>query len=315
MHVLLMKIRICYSAIMEAEKSEKETQKPYQVLLFYKYVDVHAPEALAAQVQKLASVLHLTGRVIVAHEGINGTLEGIVENTEKFAEEFLADSRFSDVQIKRSAGTGSSFPKLSVKVRKEIVGTGFSDEEANPRVATAPRITPEELREWYEEQRDFVVVDMRNNYEFASGHFKNSVEPCISASRHLPLMIDRLAAVKDKTIVTVCTGGVRCEKMAAYLQNKGFENVRQLDGGIHSYMQKYPGKDFLGTLYTFDQRVTMDFGGEREVIGKCRLCGATSERYADCAEKTCHLHFIACDACRDEKGEVYCSDECKRVLV
>ena len=76
-------------------------------------------------------------------------------------------------------------------------------------------------------------------------------------------------------------------------------------------MEKYPGKDFEGTLYTFDQRVTMDFGGDREVIGTCHLCGAKSERYADCAEPTCHLHFIACDACRDESGNAYCSKECK----
>ncbi len=173
----------------------------------------------------------------------------------------------------------------------------------------------EELRDWYESKQDFVVVDMRNNYEFASGHFKDSIQPDISASRHLPLAMGRLEPLKEKTIVTVCTGGVRCEKMSAYLMHKGFKDVRQLDGGIHTYMEKFPGKDFQGTLYTFDQRLTMDFGGaegaEREVIGRCRLCGAKSERYADCAEDTCHLHFLACDACRDEQGKAFCSPECK----
>ncbi len=294
-------------------KAQVDTLDKYEVLLFYKYIDIDAPQELAAWVKDRATALALTGRVIVAHEGINGTLEGVVENTEAFAREFLADPRFSDVQIKRSKGTGGSFPKLSVKVRKEIVGTGFREEEANPRVKTAPRISPEELRKWYEERRDFVVVDMRNNYEFASGHFKNSVQPDISSSRHLPLAMRRLEPLKDKTVVTVCTGGIRCEKMAAYLQNKGFSNVQQLDGGIHSYMEKYPGRDFLGTLYTFDQRATMHFGGDREVIGKCRLCGATSEWYADCAELSCHLHFIACEKCRASDGSAYCSDECAQV--
>ena len=279
----------------------------HQVLLFYKYVDVDSPEDLAATLRFLATQLSLTGRAIVAHEGINATFEGTVENTEKFVEQFLTDPRFVDVQIKRSVGTGESFPNLSIKVRDEIVGTGFTEEEANPRVKTAPKMTHEELHTWYEEGRDFVVVDMRNNYEFASGHFKNSIEPGISASRHLPLVVDKLAPLKKKTVVTVCTGGIRCEKMSAYLLHKGFTDVKQLDGGIHSYMEKYPGKDFLGTLYTFDQRLTMDFGGEREIIGKCRLCGSPSERYADCAEDTCHLHFIACETCRDEDGKVYCS--------
>lgn len=300
---------------MKEEAVEGAEAKAHQVLLFYKYVDVDAPEELAAHVRSLASELSLTGRVIVAHEGINGTLEGTVENTEAFVAQFFIDARFADVQVKRSGGTGKSFPSLCVKVRKEIVGTGFSDEEANPRVSTAPRISPEELRAWYEAEHDFVVVDMRNNYEFASGHFKNAVEPGISASRHLPLKVEKLDPLKEKTVVTVCTGGVRCEKMAAYLLHKGFKNVRQLDGGIHSYMEKYPGKDFLGTLYTFDQRLTMHFGGEREVIGKCHLCGASSEEYADCAEESCHLHFIACTNCRDAEGKVYCSDECRTALV
>ena len=300
---------------MKEAEADEATRTAYQVLLFYKYVDVDAPEEVAEHVRALVTELSLTGRVIVAHEGINATLEGTVENTEAFVTRFFGDARFADVPVKRSAGAGKSFPKLSVKVRKEIVGTGFSDEEANPRVSTAPRISPEELRAWYEEQRDFVVVDMRNNYEFASGHFKNAIEPGISSSRHLPLVIDKLMPLKEKTVVTVCTGGIRCEKMAAYLQHKGFQNVRQLDGGIHTYMEKYPGKDFLGTLYTFDQRLTMHFGGERELVGKCRLCDATSEAYADCAEKSCHLHFIACEMCRDEEGNAYCSEECRMALV
>ncbi len=287
----------------------------HQVLLFYKYVDVADPEDLAARVRNLATELSLTGRAIVAHEGINATLEGTIEHTEKFITQFLTDPRFTDMHIKRSASAGESFPGLSVKVRKEIVGTGFTEEEANPRVKTAPKIAPEELRQWYEENRDFVVIDMRNNYEYASGHFKNAVEPGISASRHLPLVMQKLEPLKERTVVTVCTGGIRCEKMAAYLQYKGFKKVRQLDGGIHTYMEKFPGKDFQGTLYTFDQRMTMDFGGQREVIGKCHRCGASTEKYADCAQDSCHLHFLACDDCRDSEGRVYCSDDCKASVV
>jgi UPF0176 protein len=283
----------------------------YQVLLFYKYVDVADPAALAEQVRALAHEYSLTGRAIVAAEGINATFEGLVADTESFVARFKEDARFADMQIKRSIGTGASFPRLSVKVRDEIVGTGFTRDEADPRRATAPKMSPEELRAWYEAQHDFVVIDMRNNYEFATGHFKDSVQPNISASRHLPLALKKLEALKDKTVVTVCTGGIRCEKMSAYLMHKGFKNVRQLDGGIHSYMEKYPGKDFLGTLYTFDQRQTMHFSGEREIVGTCLRCGEKSEDYADCAESSCHLHFIACAACRDESGHVYCSDVCQ----
>lgn len=288
-----------------------EKQNDWQVLLFYKYVPIQDPAAYAEAFRAHAAELHLTGRAIIAEEGLNATVEGSRDATEAFAAWVLGDVRFSGMQIKRSAGTGTSFPRLSVKVRKEIVGTGFSKAEADPYVSTAPRLSPDDLRTWYEEHRDFTVIDMRNNYEFASGRFKNSVQPDISASRHLPLAMEKLSPLKNKKVVTVCTGGVRCEKMAAYLLSHGFTDVHQLDGGIHSYMEKFPAEDFEGTLYTFDRRLTMDFGGERAIIGQCRLCGTTTEHYVDCAEDICHYHFLACEQCTDERGRAYCSDECR----
>ncbi len=259
----------------------------------------------------LATELALTGRGIEAHEGINATLEGTVDNSEDFVKRFFVDERFAGVQVKRSAGNGKSFPSLKVKVRDEIVGTGFSEEEANPRVRTAPKISPEELRAWYEEQKDFTVIDMRNNYEFASGHFKNSVEPGISSSRHLALVVDKLAPLKKKTVVTVCTGGVRCEKASGYLLKKGFKDVYQLHGGMHKYMEKFPGEDFLGTLYTFDGRIVMDFGGDREIVGECYFCKSKSERYENCARPECNRRFIRCDACAEREEKEWCSEECK----
>ena len=203
---------------------------------------------------------------------------------------------------------GFSFPKLSIKVRKEIVGTGFSRDEADPSKRTAPRLSPEQLRQWYESGREFTVVDMRNSYEFASGHFKNSIDPGLEASRDLPQALPKLEPLKKKTVLTVCTGGVRCEKMSAYLQSHGFEDVYQLDGGIHSYMEKYPGKDFEGTLYTFDNRLTMDFGGEREVVGRCHHCNSPTERYVNCAHDGCHVHILVCTTCTPEKQLAYCKN-------
>ena len=281
------------------------------MLLFYKYVTVPDPQKTANWLRGLAVRYHLLGRGIVAEEGINATFEGLVDDTEKFAQEVLQNPLFADMQMKRSTGDGKGFGKLSVKVRDEIVGTRFSQAEADPRVRTAPRITPSELKEWYQNNKDFVVVDMRNDYEFASGHFKNAIEPGITASRDLPQALPKLEPLKDKTVLTVCTGGVRCEKMSAYLQSKGFENVYQLDGGIHSYMEQYPGEDFLGTLYTFDKRLTMDFGGEREVIGTCDFCEGKTERYVNCANNTCHRHFLVCTDCIPLSETPYCNAACK----
>ncbi len=287
----------------------------FQVLLFYKYVTIENPQELKGSYLSLCKKYNLLGRTLIAGEGINGTVEGTVEDTENFAKELRTDVRFSDMQIKRSAGNGKSFPKLSVKIREEIVGTRFPS-EVDPRIKTAPHLSPEELRKWYEEDKDFVVVDMRNSYEFESGHFKKSIDPGMTASRELPQLIDKIKKeTEGKTVLTVCTGGVRCEKMSAYLLHEGFKDVYQLDGGMHSYMEKYPGKDFLGTLFTFDNRLVMDFGGEREIIGKCKRCNATNEQYQNCANAECNMLFIICNDCMSSEGPGFCSEKCERSTV
>ncbi|MFA6608416.1 MAG: rhodanese-related sulfurtransferase [Candidatus Paceibacterota bacterium] len=289
----------------------------YQVLLFYKYVTVADPLQLKNVLISLCTHFNLNGRIIVAEEGLNFTAEGAVEDTENFLKEFLKDERFADVQIKRSEGTGASFPRLSIKVRNEIVATRFP-KEVDPTKQTGKYLKPEELRRWYKEDKDFVVVDMRNSYEFESGHFQKSIDPGMIASRELPDLIEKIKKeTEGKTILTVCTGGVRCEKMSAYLLHEGFdkENVYQLDGGMHSYMEKYPGKDFLGTLFTFDDRLVMDFGGDREVIGKCKRCDAPNEQYQNCANAECNMLFLICNNCMSTEGSGFCSEKCEKSTV
>lgn len=282
----------------------------WQVLLFYKYVSIENPQEYVENFRVLCEKHNLTGRALIAEEGINATLEGVTEDTEEFVKEWKQDVRFSDVQIKRSEGIGKSFKKLSVKFRNEIVGTKFP-KEVDPRVKTAPHISADELHQMYENKEDFVVVDMRNSYEYASGHFANSIDPGMNASRELPEKLQNLRVYKDKKLVTVCTGGIRCEKMSAYLKHEGFENVYQLDGGMHTYMEKYPEGHFKGTLFTFDERMTMDFGGKREIIGTCKLCGDKTEIYQNCSNAECNLLFLLCEKCTGDAGPVFCAPECK----
>jgi len=279
-----------------------------QILLFYKYVRVEDTTAFSAWIKESALKHGLVGRILIAEEGLNGTVEGTTEDTEAFAEELLEDSRFSDMSIKKSKGTGDAFPKLSVKVREEIVGTRFP-KSVDPTKRTGKHLPSEELKKWYKEGKDFVIVDMRNDYEYQSGHFKGSVNPGLENSRDLPDALPKLEALKDKTVLTVCTGGVRCEKMSAFLLENGFDDVYQLEDGMHGYMEKYPGEDFLGSLYTFDQRKVMDFGGDREVIGRCYFCNMAAEKYVNCANNFCHLHFIVCEGCSGNRS-VFCSKDC-----
>ena len=281
----------------------------HQVLLFYKYVTIEDPQALAERFRTLMAKYGLLGRVIVASEGVNATMEGETEKTEDFLKELFEDKRLSDIEVKRSVGDGKAFVRLSVKVRDEIVSTKFDPKEVDPRVKSAPKLSPEELRKWYEEQKDFVIVDMRNDYEYRSGHFKNSINLELEASRDLPKALPKIEELKDKTVLTVCTGGIRCEKMSALLEAKGFKDVYQLENGIHGYMEKYPAKDFVGALYTFDNRLTMHFGGEREIVGQCHFCSGKTENYVNCANNECHLHYLLCDDCR-ENGKLACSESC-----
>lgn len=274
------------------------------------------PEELKAYYLDLCKKYNLTGRTIIAHEGINSTLEGVVEDTENFLKDFLADQRFSGVQIKRSKGNGSSFPKLSVKVRNEIVATQFPS-EVDPTKMTGTYLKPEELHAWYENEKDFVMVDMRNSYEYESGYFKNSIDPGMDASRELPEKLEKIkaAAADGKKIVTYCTGGIRCEKMSAYLLHEGMKDVYQLDGGIHSYMEKYPGQNFKGTLFTFDNRLTMNFGGDREIVGTCKRCKINTEKYQNCANAECNMLFLICDDCMSAEGPGFCSERCEKSTV
>lgn len=277
----------------------------HSIVLFYKYVTIDEPEALMERERAVCEVLGLKGRVIIATEGINATLSGESEMISRYISHMKRDSRFKNVDFKVTACGSDVFPRLSIKVRSEIV-TSNLPRTINPRVDTGRYLEPSELKQWFEEGKKFEIIDMRNNYEHAVGHFKNSRASGMDNFKDLPKVAEQNADIKGKTVLTVCTGGVRCEKASAYLKSQGFSDVYQLHGGIHRYMEAYPGQDFKGTLYTFDGRVTMDWGGEREIVGKCVHCGGASEAYADCLEDTCGAHFIACAACRTEDGRAAC---------
>ncbi|PIT92920.1 MAG: hypothetical protein COU06_02710 [Candidatus Harrisonbacteria bacterium CG10_big_fil_rev_8_21_14_0_10_38_8] len=287
----------------------------YTIILFYKYVTVEDPDKLKEDQLILCKKLNLKGRIIISKEGINATIEGLTKDIDQYLENLLADSRFTKTHIKKSIGTGSAFPRLSVKVRKEIVSLQLeSGKDINPNELTGKKLKPEELHSWYQNNEDFLIVDMRNTYEFKSGHFKDSVLPSLNNFRDLKREVNKLKKYKDKKILTVCTGGVRCEKASGYLLSEGFKDVYQLDGGIVSYMEKYPNKNFLGKLYVFDNRKVMGFdtmSQDHQVIGRCELCKKPSDYYVNCANLMCHKHFIGCISCEDKKGETYCSLICK----
>ncbi len=285
----------------------------YEILLYYKYTNIAKPEEFAREQRLLCETLGLKGRIIVAAEGLNGTVEGLKENTQKYIDEVIKDPRFADMNFKRSAGTGQAFPKLSIKARSEIVSAHLGDDDVNPNDMTGKYVSAEELHDWIHSDKEFYIIDMRNDYEHAVGFFKNSILPPLKNFRDLPKILPTLEHLKHKTIVTVCTGGVRCEKASGFLVKHGFTDVYQLHNGIVTYMEKYPNEDFLGKLYVFDGRVVMGFNNpnkDAEVVGKCKKCGVASEHYVNCEEPGCHDHFIYCKKCLSKNKGAFCNWKC-----
>jgi UPF0176 protein len=287
------------------------TPTDYQVLLFYKYNYIENPESFRLQQRAWCEELGLTGRTLIAFEGINSTLEGTVKSTEEYIDRISKIQGFGDIHWKKSIGTGSSFPKLSIKVRDEIVTTLINEKhEIGPlRRVTGKYLTPKELNTWIHSDKEFYIVDMRNDYEHAVGYFQNSILPnMLKNFRDLPAILPLLDNLKDKTIVTVCTGGIRCEKASGFLIHNGFADVYQLAGGIVSYMEEFPNQDFLGKLYVFDNRLTIGFNTDsldHIIVGKCEVCGIQSENVIDykTPDAPIRKHGPVCQEClRQEKA-------------
>ncbi len=292
----------------------------HEISIFYKYTTVLDPEAFMRYLAEVAIILRLTGRILIAPEGINGTFEGKSAYVKRFEDIMHAQDGspgtfgdFSDVWFKHSPGTGGAFPKMKVKVRDEIVTLGLGKEgDIDPNVVTGTHVTPEEVKKWINAGEDFKIIDMRNDYEYQVGHFKGSINPVMENFRDLAKVAPELEPLKEQKVLTVCTYGVRCEKASGYLKTQGFKDVYQLDGGIGTYMKAFPGEDFLGSLFVFDNRMLERWTDTYPIVGECRVCGDTSEQYSNCAFPDCHKKMIVCEDCLSE-GPAWCSPACNEL--
>ena len=282
----------------------------FQTLLYYNFVTIQNPEALMKNHKILCEELDLKGRVLISKEGINGTVEGTVDNTNKYIETINKGNEFGQIKFKKSLSNGKNFPKMAVKARDEIVTTGLPyHEELGPLTGvTGKYITAQGLNDLINSDQEFYIIDMRNDYEYNVGHFENSLIPkALKNFRNLPEILPEIEHLKNKKIITVCTGGIRCEKASGFLMYNGFQDVSQLQDGIVSYMEKYPNKDFLGKLYVFDNRLMMGFNvdsPEHKVVAKCTICGTKSENMIDYKGPDGNrLHGVVCEACL-QKGKV-----------
>lgn len=274
------------------------------VILFYAFTDISDPESLRVEQLSLCEKLGLKGRILIAAEGINGTLEGSSEVIAIYKETMHKDQRFVSMSFKESDGTGDAFRSLDVRVRDEVVTLGAGRFDVQKE--TAAEITVDELHRIYEKDEDFTILDLRNDYEIAAGYFEKTEHPHLRNFRELPEKMNAIAHLKKKKVVAVCTGGIRCEKATCFLKKEGFENVCQLKDGIHTYIQKYPAQRFKGTLFVFDNRMTTDVVSvpQRRVVGTCAFCGAACEDfYSDDSQKP-SLKVICCASCIGTHAEL-----------
>jgi len=285
----------------------------YVVILFYKFSDIKDPKAVADAHRDICQKLDLKGRMLVAEEGVNATFEGTRENIEAYKEFVYADPNIGNILIKESSGTGKSFPKLKIKVRPEIVTLGAGRFDVAKE--TAAELPVDEMQKWYENNEDFIVLDLRNDYEIKSGKFDRTVDPGLENFRDLPKKIEELKIYKDKKVVTVCTGGIRCEKATCLLKREGFNNVYQLKDGIHTYMEKHPGKNFKGTLFVFDDRMTTDVveTPNKEIIGRCIFCEVATEDYYSDDSVRPSKKVLCCTDCYAKEGITFRDSTCKQV--
>jgi UPF0176 protein len=290
-----------------------ESQKPYRILLYYKYVHIEDYEAFAAEHLKFCKELGVKGRIIVAEEGINGTLSGTVEQTDAYMAQMRNDPRFSDVFFKIDESEEHAFKKIFVRPKKEIVTWRF-EEDVNPNEVTGKHLSPKEFYEQLQHD-DVVVIDGRNDYEYEIGHFRNAIRPDVSTSREFPEWIrENLSQFKDKKVLTYCTGGIRCEKLSGFLIKEGFQDVSQLNGGIVTYGKdpEVQGRLFDGKCYVFDERISVPVNQTEEdvIVAKCHHCGKPEDRYVNCANPLCNIQYVCCEEC-EPKHKRSCCKECE----
>ncbi len=307
----------------ELKKMLVAEKEPRITISFYRYFFIANPVEFRNELYKKLDALKVFGRIYVAHEGINAQLSFPESNAEKFVAAIDETPGLQNLRLNiavqheasenmRPAG-GKSFWVLKIKVRDKIVADGITDESFD--MANKGKYLNASEFNALSDDKNTIVVDMRNHYEYEVGRFENAIEiPSDTFRQQLPMAADMLKDKKDKNIIMYCTGGIRCEKASAYMLHNGFKNVYHLEGGIINYANKIKEEDlpnkFHGKNFVFDDRL-----GERitdEIIASCHQCGESADSHTNCLNDGCHLLFIQCEKCKAAFNGC-CSQVCKEV--
>jgi UPF0176 protein len=300
-----------YSTIYASDLKSEKAVHMYLITTFYKFVRYENAELqeIQALLKQKAQDLKILGLIVLGAEGMNATVAAAskesLEAFKNFVRQLVKDEA---LLFKDSQAESAPFRKFSVKERDEIVTLGTPD--LFPDASKNHHLTPEQWNKVLKEEKDFLLVDTRNWYEYKIGSFKNAIDPKINQFTDFPAWFKQQAVPKDKKVLIFCTGGIRCEKGILELQREGFENVFQLEGGILKYLEQFPNDEFQGECFVFDHRVAVDQAlNPSKKYGLCPHCGQPSEEKVEC--KRCDFETLICvDCAKLEWKKDTCSKNC-----
>ncbi len=282
----------------------------YLILAYYHFFEIENPKFFVKEHKRFFKNRDVAGRLYISHEGINGQMSGLKEDCEAYMAWLKEQPGFEDVVFKVDPSSENIFYKMTVKVREQLVAFDQKIDLKKRGEHLAPK-------EWDSvlENEDYHLIDVRNDYEMEVGHFETAELPACHTFREFAdytenKLVPKKEELKNKKILMYCTGGIRCEYYSAYLLEKGFENIYQLEGGVLNYNHQVGKGHWRGKLFVFDDRLACKVGESDECISSCHHCSKPADSYYNCANMDCNALFTCCSDCLEEK-QGCCQDSCK----
>lgn len=283
----------------------------YLAVSFYKLICIDDPQILVEEHKKFFSSCLLTGRIYVSTQGINAQFSGLQAEVAQYLQWLRSDPRFADIVVKAQPHHEHIFPRMTIKVRPELVALGCEVDLSKRGIS----VDPQTWRQMLEGDEHYLKLDVRNDYEWDVGHFEGFERPNCETFRDFRKQAQELKErydPKQTQVMMCCTGGIRCEIYSALLLQEGFEKIYQLDGGILSYATEEGGKHWKGKLFVFDDRLAVDINSE-QIVGKCHSCSQACDTYYNCANMDCNELFLSCPRCLELRGGC-CQERCQTSL-
>jgi UPF0176 protein len=283
------------------------------ILLFYKFVEINSPEEFKKTHLNECEELGIRGKILIAKEGINGSISGSKEQVDNYKRLMHSKIEFNYLWFKEDVGKMHPFRKMNIRVRDEIVSLKHKVDLSK----TGNYLEPKEIMDLYDKEgklkENVVFLDARNDYEYKVGRFKDSIQINTKTFREFPEKIKELEKrpdIKDKKIVMFCTGGIRCEKASVVLKEAGFKDVNQVHGGVINFVQNYPDTFWEGKLFVFDKRLVIPVNKkDSKPISNCEICDVRCDLYKNCRNPECDKLVILCLECQ-MKYHGCCSKNC-----